>query len=122
MHVQQVLLQLYFTGKGAVGGQHQTACTLYSMHSESSIHTIVTRCYRTAATSTVAAAANLQSHLTALRSLSMHLQRPRGLAGQVTLRGLWNLVELSPNLATLNLTGYMETQLLVPGRVPGVGM
>ncbi|KAF6246658.1 hypothetical protein COO60DRAFT_1707554 [Scenedesmus sp. NREL 46B-D3] len=62
------------------------------------------------------------SHLTALRSLSMHLQRPRGLAGQVTLRGLWNLVELSPNLATLNLTGYMETQLLVPGRVPGVGI
>ncbi|WIA30465.1 hypothetical protein OEZ86_000549 [Tetradesmus obliquus] len=62
------------------------------------------------------------SNLTALRSLSMHLQRPRGLAGQVTLRGLWSLVELSPNLATLNLTGYMETQLLVPGRVPGVGL
>jgi hypothetical protein len=52
----------------------------------------------------------------------MHLQRPRGLAGQVTLRGLWHLVELSPNLATLNLTGYMETKLLVPGRVPGIGI
>jgi hypothetical protein len=52
----------------------------------------------------------------------MHLQRPRGLAGQVTLQGLWQLVELSPNLATLNLTGYMETKLLVPSRVPGIGI
>lgn len=62
------------------------------------------------------------SHLTSLHTLNMHLQRPRGLAGQVTLRGLWHLVELSPSLSAINLTGYMETQLLVPGRVPGVGI
>jgi hypothetical protein len=52
----------------------------------------------------------------------MHLQRPRGEADPVTLRGLWHLVELSPNLATLNLTGYMQTKLLVPGRVPWIGI
>lgn len=61
------------------------------------------------------------AHLTRLEELSMHLQRPRGIAGQVTLRGLWDLVERSPKLATINLTGYMCTQLLVPGRVPGIG-
>lgn len=61
------------------------------------------------------------SHLTKVSELSMHVQRPRGIAGRVTLRGLWNLVEMSPRLAVINLSGYMETQLLVPGRVPGVG-
>lgn len=62
------------------------------------------------------------SHLTNLSILNLHLQRARGMAGQVTLRGLWGLVECSSQLSEIHLTGYMSTQLLVPGRVPGVGL
>lgn len=64
----------------------------------------------------------LQS-LTALETLQLHLQKPsRGLAGRVTLRGLWGLAEHSPVLAEIRLTGAINTLLLVPGRMPGVGL
>ena len=63
------------------------------------------------------------SSLISLQSLTLHLQRPsRGLAGRVTLRGLWGLVQHSQQLAQIKLTGAMETLLLVPGRMPGVGL
>lgn len=63
------------------------------------------------------------THLTALSSLHLHLEKPsRGLAGRVTLRGLWNLAEQSDRLAEIRLFGAMETLLLVPGRMPGVGL
>jgi hypothetical protein len=60
--------------------------------------------------------------LTALQKLSLHLQKPsRGLAGRVTLRGLWGLAQSARNLQEIRLTGAMETTLMVPGRAPGVG-
>jgi hypothetical protein len=61
--------------------------------------------------------------LTSLQKLQLHLQKPsRGLAGRVTLRGLWNLAQTSQQLAEIKLTGAMETLLLVPGRAPGAGL
>jgi hypothetical protein len=66
--------------------------------------------------------------LTHLQSLELHLHKPnRGFAGRVTLRGLWNLAEQSKQLAEIHLIkmschdGAMQTLLLVPGRLPGVG-
>lgn len=61
--------------------------------------------------------------LTSLQVLHLHLQKhSRGLAGKVTLRGLWNLAEQSKQLQEIKLTGAMETTLMVPGRAPGVGL
>jgi hypothetical protein len=61
--------------------------------------------------------------LTSLQKLHLHLQKPsRGLAGRVTLRGLWNLAQTSQQLAEIKLTGAMETMRLVPGRAPGAGL
>lgn len=63
------------------------------------------------------------SSLTALTSLHLHLQKPsRGLAGRVTLRGLWGVAERCASLAQVQLSGAMETLLMVPGRLPGVGL
>lgn len=61
--------------------------------------------------------------LKSLQSLHLHLQKPsRGLGGRVTLRGLWNMAQQSQHLAEIKLSGAMETLLLVPGRMPGVGL
>lgn len=61
--------------------------------------------------------------LTALQSLHLHLLKSsRGLAGRVTLRGLWGLVEQCKRLQEIRLTGAMETTLMVPGRAPGAGL
>jgi hypothetical protein len=54
--------------------------------------------------------------LTALRTLHLHVQKSRGLAGRVTLRGLWGLAEQCKQLQEIRLTGAMETTLMVPGR------
>lgn len=60
--------------------------------------------------------------LTTLTALHLHLQKPsRGLAGRVTLRGLWGLAQSVSTLQEIRLTGAMETTLMVPGRAPGVG-
>lgn len=59
--------------------------------------------------------------LTALETLHLHLERPsRGLAGRVTLRGLWQLAQQSRQLGEIRLSGAMETTLMVPGRRPGL--
>lgn len=53
--------------------------------------------------------------LTALTALHLHLQKPsRGLAGRVTLRGLWGLAQSVTTLQEIRLTGAMETTLMVP--------
>lgn len=63
------------------------------------------------------------TNLTSLETLHLHLEKPsRGLAGRVTLRGLWQLAQQSRVLGEIRLTGAMETTLMVPGRRPGVGL